>query len=84
MVNELIEIVNEKYGNIVIIDDSVSISDIYEIVILICEDKYMNVYNSNFMRNTVKNKLPQPTNVSEQIKYIKAINAINSLAVPPM
>ena len=73
MVNKLLKIVNRVYGDIVMIDDSLTIKDIYDLVELclninndVLEDEELN-----FIIQLSMNDLPKPTNASEQIKYIK-------------
>ena len=80
MVNKLLKIVNRIYGDIVMIDDSLTIKDIYDLVELclninndVLEDEELN-----FIIQLSMNDLPKPTNASEQIKYINIYHLIKS------
>lgn len=82
MVNKLLKIANRVYGDIVMIDDSLTIEDIYDLVELCWYIR--NLLDSeefNFIMNLSINDLPKPTNASEQIKYIKIYDLITPL--PP-
>lgn len=76
MVNKLLKIANKVYGNIVMIDDSLTIKDIYDLVELclnMSDDDFDELEGEefNFIIQLSINDLPKPTNASEQIKYIK-------------
>ena len=81
MVNKLLKIANKLYGDIVMIDDSLTIKDIYDLVELcwkMSKDdfKKLDDEDSNFMTHLSINDLPKPTNASEQIKYINIYHLI--------
>ena len=73
MVNKLLKIVNRVYGDIVMIDDSLTIKDIYDLIELCLNinDDVLEDEELNFIIQLNMNDLPKPTNASEQIKYIK-------------
>ena len=73
MVNKLLKIANRVYGDIVMIDDSLTIKDIYDLVELCLNinDDVLEDEELNFIIQLSMNDLPKPTNTSEQIKYIK-------------
>ena len=73
MVNKLLKIANRVYGDIVMIHDSLTIKDIYDLVELCLNIKgdMLEDEEVNFMIQLSINDLPKPTNASEQIKYIK-------------
>ena len=83
MVNKLLKIVNRIYGDIVMIDDSLTIEDIYDLVEL-CLNINPNVLRDeefDFMKKLSINDLPKPTNASEQFKYLEIYQLITR--VPP-
>ncbi|MGM9965054.1 MAG: hypothetical protein ACI32Z_07915 [Clostridium sp.] len=78
MVNKLLKIANRVYGDIVIIDDSLTIKDIYDLVELCwnISNNKLDEEELNFIAHLSINDLPKPTNASEQIKYINIYNLI--------
>lgn len=92
MINKLIEIYEKSNYDILKLDDSIDNSDIYDLL-----EAVLNEFNNsdssitedecNFVRYFMLNCVPEPRNVSEQLKYLSfksKINFIDDVITPSL
>ena len=92
MINKLIEIYEKSNCDILKLDDSIDNSDIYDLLEAILDeinnnDSGITEDECNFVNYFTLNCVPEPRNVSEQLKYLSfksKINFIDGVITPSL